>query len=131
VRVAGGDRSAGSATVWLVAAIVVVVAALSVGLALGGVATAERQAAGAADAAALAAAVATIEGPGAACGRAATLAALNQARLTSCDVSGAVVTVSVVVRLPALLARFGAATGRARAGPASMTSPPPGERPPD
>jgi secretion/DNA translocation related TadE-like protein len=127
----GEDRSAGSATIWMVAAIAVVVAALSIGLALGGVATAERQAAGAADAAALAGAAATVAGSATACQRAADLAELNAARLTGCVVSGAIVTVSVAVTLPAMLAKFGAATGRARAGPASLITLPTGGRTPD
>jgi secretion/DNA translocation related TadE-like protein len=103
----------------MLSAVVVVVFALLAGLALGSLATAQRHAAWAADAAALAGAQVTLEGPGPACARAAALAARNGGRLSSCLVTDASVTVSVQVALPGRLARFGSATGRARAGPAA------------
>jgi secretion/DNA translocation related TadE-like protein len=103
----------------MLAAITVVGFALLIGLSLGAVATAQRHAAWAADAAALAGAQVTLDGSGPPCARAAALAARNGGRLSACVVSDATVTVSVQVVLPGELGRFGPATGQARAGPAA------------
>ncbi|WP_101848527.1 Rv3654c family TadE-like protein [Zhihengliuella sp. ISTPL4] len=104
---------AGSA---LGATLLVVCATLSVGLAaLGGAAVTAQRAAGAADAAALAAAdsasgaVPTGEEP---CTLAARVAAATGATLTSCSLEGYVATVSVEAAYAGL-----AAVSRARAGP--------------
>lgn len=117
----------GSATVWVVAAIAVVVTSLFVALAVGQVATARSRAAAAADAAALAGAAATLGGPAAACGQAATLARANGAVLTGCTPNGAVVTVSVSVRPSGLLRSFGGLTAKARAGPVGSVGVAPNE----
>lgn len=104
---------AGSA---LAAGILVVTAALSIGLAaVGGAAVTAQRAAGAADAAALAAAdaasgaVATREDP---CVLAARVAAAAGATLTGCALEGFVASVQVEAAYAGL-----AAVSRARAGP--------------
>ncbi|WP_312675463.1 helicase [Microbacterium sp.] len=104
---------AGSA---LAAALLVVSATLSVGLAaVGGAAVTAQRAAGAADAAALAAAdaasgaVPTADEP---CALAARVAAGSGAALTRCSLEGYVATVSVEAAYAGL-----AAVSRARAGP--------------
>lgn len=93
------------------------VAALLIALAL--VAVARHRAAAAADQAALAAAAAALDGPDRACTLAAQVAADHGAALTSCVLTGQVAEVSVALRPGGVLARFGPARARARAGPAS------------
>jgi secretion/DNA translocation related TadE-like protein len=89
-----------------------------------GVATLERhRAAAAADAAALQAALASVQGSAVACREGGVLALRNGARLTRCVLDGSIAEVEVEVRLPGPLAALGPATGRARAGPASVTRP--------
>lgn len=84
---------------------------------LGGVLVGRARAETAADAAALAAADRLALGGGAAAARtaAAHTAASNDARLLSCDCTGARAAVVVEVDLPAVLAVFGSARGKARA----------------
>ncbi|HEX3823721.1 MAG TPA: Rv3654c family TadE-like protein [Mycobacteriales bacterium] len=113
-------EDSGFATVWVVAAIALVVAATAVA---GGysVATLERhRAAAAADASALMVALDAVRGPGLACSDAALLARRNGASVTDCVLQGSVAQVAVRVQLPGLLAGFGPAIGVARAGPASL-----------
>lgn len=112
-----GDR--GSATIWIVVAIGLVVAATSVAIGLGGALLARRHAADAADEAALAVAAHALAGP-AACGYGAAIAGRDGARMGRCELADAIATVEVTVRLPGALARFGTADGRARAGPVSV-----------
>jgi secretion/DNA translocation related TadE-like protein len=107
----------GFATIWTLVAIAVVIVVTGVAVMLGGVGLTRHRAAAAADAAALAAAMTTIEGPAAACQRAAVVATLNHGELAGCTVSGAFATVTVDVRLPGPLARFGRAAASSRAGP--------------
>jgi secretion/DNA translocation related TadE-like protein len=117
---AEGRRDGGFATVWVVTAmgVVMVAAAVAIGL---GVAIVERhRAASAADAAALVAALDAVQGPAVACGQARSLGHLDGAIVTACRLDGAVSQVEVSVRLPGPLASFGAAIGRARAGPVSV-----------
>jgi secretion/DNA translocation related TadE-like protein len=101
-------------------ALVAAITAASVGEGLAVIA--RHRAAGAADAAALTAALHAIDGPGAACANAAALARVNGATVTRCTLTGTISEVVVSVRLPGPLAALGAATGRARAGPASVTT---------
>jgi secretion/DNA translocation related TadE-like protein len=114
-----GNHDRGSATVWVLVGMAVVVAAASVASWLGLATVARHRAAAAADAAALGVAMSVLRGPTAACRAGAALARANGARLTACQVAGADAVVTVVVGLPGFLARWGVATGRARAGPAS------------
>lgn len=117
---AAQSRDQGFATVWVVTAMALVVAAavMAIGYA---VATVERhRAAAAADAAALAVALTAVRGPAAACQNGSSLAHLDGATVTGCDLHGAVADVVVTVRLPGVLGGFGPAIGRARAGPASL-----------
>lgn len=106
----------GSVTV-LVAAVAGLV--MFVGAALGVVMAmvhAHRVAQTAADLAALAGARSIAIG-GDGCAGAARIAAANTARLTACGISGAVVTVEVVVSGPHWLGQSADLTGRSRAGP--------------
>jgi secretion/DNA translocation related TadE-like protein len=117
----GSDRrDQGSATIWLVTAIFLVLFGLWAGIAVSEVTLARYRAGAAADAAALAAAGNALAGAAGACDQAGSLATLDGARVTACTLSGSVAEVAVAVRLPGPLAVFGSADGRARAGPASV-----------
>jgi secretion/DNA translocation related TadE-like protein len=103
---------------------IVVLAVLVIGLLitagaarLGGALVGRARAESAADAAALAAAdrLALGGGPDAAHAAASRTAASNDARLVSCECAGATAEVVVEVDLPAVLALFGPARGRAKA----------------
>lgn len=109
----------GSATVWVVIAMSVVVIASTVSGLIGAATVARHHAAAAADAVALRVAMSVLDGPTAACGLGARLATANGANVVRCSVEGSDAVVSVEVRLPGLLSRFGAAQAQARAGPAS------------
>ena len=109
------DRGAG--TIFVLALGLLLVAAGVAGAAVGAARVGRHEARTAADLGALAGAVRVIDGPSAACARAARLVAANDAVLTSCDVQEMeiVVYVEVVVTpLPGLTRR---ATAGARAGP--------------
>jgi secretion/DNA translocation related TadE-like protein len=110
-----GDR--GSATLWVVTAMVVVLAVGGTSGAVGIVILTRHRANTAADAAALAAAREVLEGAGPACAAAAGIARTDAASLTRCGLDGATAQVEVAVALPGVLSRFGTAVGRARAGP--------------
>ncbi len=118
----GDGSDAGFATV-VVLALSALLTLLAVALvALGSVAVLRSRAASAADQAALAAAGRSRYGSGPACARATAVAAAVEARLVACRLTGDladVAEVEVSVPGPGALARFGAATGRARAGPGS------------
>ena len=108
----------GSATLWVVVAMAVVVAVAAGCVAVGTVVVARHRADIAADAAALAAAGAVLDGQAAACTAAAAIARLDGALLTRCGLDGAGAQVEVRLSLPGGLGRFGTAVGQARAGPA-------------
>jgi secretion/DNA translocation related TadE-like protein len=108
-----GDQR-GSASVWLLAVGLVLVAAGLAGAAVGAAHVAAHQARSAADLGALAGAARAVEGPAVACARAAELVAANRAGLVGCRLDGLDLTVTVEVR-PAGFARAAHAT--ARAGP--------------
>jgi secretion/DNA translocation related TadE-like protein len=115
-RACGHRGQHGSATVWVLAAGLLVMAAATPA-ALAGAATAARhRAQAAADFAALAAAVTALEGPDAACRRADAIATANGAELVACRLLGfdAIVTVAV----PPHGGLAGVAQASARAGPA-------------
>jgi secretion/DNA translocation related TadE-like protein len=81
---------------------------------------ASHRAQSAADLAALAAGTALVagEGSGAACGRGVAMAARNGGSVRSCR-AGRDLSLELVVAVPAAMPRLGAATARARAGPAT------------
>jgi secretion/DNA translocation related TadE-like protein len=112
-------RDRGSAAVWVLSGLAIVLVATSLAVAVGVVTVARHRAATAADAAALAAATHALDGRPAACGEATTLAHANGAQIVACELRGADAIVTVRVGLSGLLARLGSAVERARAGPLS------------
>ncbi|MFB6397263.1 Rv3654c family TadE-like protein [Polymorphospora lycopeni] len=117
---APSDR--GSASLWVLAVGLLLVAAGIAGAAVGAARVAGRQAKVAADLGALAGAARTLDGAGPACARAAMIVEANGARLVSCTPDGLdlLVTADVVVHPMPGLARTARATTRAgpvRAGP--------------
>jgi secretion/DNA translocation related TadE-like protein len=111
----GADR--GGATVCLLAIGLVLVLIGLLGAGLGAARCARHQARNAADFGALAGAYRALEGAGAACGRAAHLAAANGGRLTACRLDGLDVVVTAEVRVEPLPGLARVATATARAGP--------------
>ncbi|WP_432983797.1 Rv3654c family TadE-like protein [Dactylosporangium sp. CA-233914] len=112
-RMTSLERERGSASI-ICLAVGVALMLMALGfLAGGGVIVARHRARNAADAGALAGAMAVVGGARAACAAAGRLAEENDARLVSCAVAGPIVTVTVEV-----VARTGlAARAEARAGP--------------
>jgi secretion/DNA translocation related TadE-like protein len=106
----------GSASLWLLTLGLVLVAAGLAG-AMIGAARLARQAAVAADLAALAGAARVFDGPGPACERAAELAARNGGRLAGCVVEGLQVAVTVEVVVLPFVGVDRPAVAHARAGP--------------
>lgn len=107
----------GSASVLVLAVGVVLVVAGVFGAMIGAAHVANHRAQAAADLGALAGAARAIEGPAAACARAAELVTANGGRLTHCQLDGLDLTVTVAVN-PATATGIGrAATATARAGP--------------
>ncbi|MFC5000749.1 Rv3654c family TadE-like protein [Dactylosporangium cerinum] len=111
-RPPGRDR--GSISLLMVVVGVVFVAALVVGIGLGGARVARHRAQNAADAGALAAAVWAVDGSAVACPVAGRVVSANDARLVSCTVDGLDVRVTVEVRLSDTTP---AGRATARAGP--------------
>ena len=108
----GRDR--GSATLWVLAVGILLVAGGMAGALVGAARTGRQQAGAAADLGALAGAARVIEGADAACARAGQLVAANGGRLTACTVDGLDLVVSVEVLVSPLQR---AAVASARAGP--------------
>lgn len=108
----------GSASVWLLAVGLAVVAFGSMAASVGAAVVARHQAQAAADLGALAAAVHSVEGPESACGEARRLVAANQARMVSCVMTGPEAVVTAEVAAAGLAAAIGPARASARAGPA-------------
>jgi secretion/DNA translocation related TadE-like protein len=115
-----GERGAAAVLVLALAGVLALLGAT--GSALAAVAVARQRAATVADLAALAAAQRALDGPAAACTRAAQLAAADDARLLRCTLTGDVAAVVVQVTPPGPIGRLGSATAWARAGPAAGTS---------
>ncbi len=111
-----GDR--GAATVWTVGAIAALMSVTVLVVWLGAAAATRHRAGSAADLAALAAAGAVVEGERVACTKARWVTAHMSVELHSCRLDGADALVEVVAQPPAVLAGFGPAEARARAGPA-------------
>jgi secretion/DNA translocation related TadE-like protein len=114
-------RDDGFATVWVVTAMALVTVAAVAAMGVGVVTIQRHRAAAAADAVALEVALDALDGSFLACQHGAELARLDGGDVRSCDLAGSIATVTVSVPLPGPLARWGSATGRARAGPAATT----------
>jgi secretion/DNA translocation related TadE-like protein len=112
------DTDRGSATIWTVAAIAALLLFAAGILAVGTATVTRHRAAGAADLAALAAADYAPDGEQAACGWARWVADRMRVQLISCQLDGWDALVRTGADPPGPLARFGAATAQARAGPA-------------
>jgi secretion/DNA translocation related TadE-like protein len=115
----GNHRDRGSATVWLLAALLVLFTAGGGALAEAMTAATRQRAATAADLAALAAAADRSADPRSGCTRARTIGTANGARLIGCRVRDGTAEVTVAVRLPGFLNTLGSLSARARAGPAT------------
>jgi len=98
-------------------AMAALVAVTGVVLQLGAAVGARHRAEGAADLAALAAAAHAVEGPDAACAKAAVVTGGMNAALVTCSLDGWDAVVEVDVAGPAPIAALGSAHARARAGP--------------
>lgn len=110
-------RQRGSATIWLLSLMTVVVLAGVTALMVAQAVTARHQAGAAADLAALAAAARTFDGAPLACARAAEVAQAARARVVSCVLAGQVAEVTVEIRPRSGLAHLPPVRARARAGP--------------
>jgi secretion/DNA translocation related TadE-like protein len=115
VRALGDDR--GGATVLVLAIGLVTVLVAIASAAVGGAIVARHRAQTAADLAALAGALDSLDGVEVACARAEEIAASNGGHLTECDVDGLDVVVTVEARPTGLAAMGGTASASARAGP--------------
>lgn len=111
-----GDR--GAATVWTAGAVAALLAVTTLVVWLGAAAATRHRAASAADLAALAAAGTALEGERVACGKARWVAERMRVGLHACRLDGADALVEVVAQPPGVLAGFGPAKARSRAGPA-------------
>jgi secretion/DNA translocation related TadE-like protein len=112
-----GSPDGGSASVWVAAAGLVLVAAGVAGSAVGLAVVGRHQARTAADLGALAGALAVVDGDGEACRRAAVIASANGARMLSCTVDGWEVVITVDVDVHPLPGLSRTAVASARAGP--------------
>jgi secretion/DNA translocation related TadE-like protein len=116
VRSGRAHSDGGSATIWVLAAGLVVVLVAATLAMVGSATVARHRAQVAADLAALAAALRAWDGQSVACDRAADLSARNGASLVACRLEGLDAIVTVEVRAGGA-ARWGAARASARAGP--------------
>ncbi|MDQ3762952.1 MAG: flp pilus-assembly TadE/G-like family protein [Actinomycetota bacterium] len=112
-----GDR--GVATVWAAGAIAVLVSTAAFGVQLGEAMILRHHAESAADLAALAGAATMVAGEHYACAQARRVTDRMRVQLVSCHTRSWDVLVEVAARPGGWLGRLGAATGRARAGPAA------------
>lgn len=108
----GAER--GSASLYVLAVGLLLVGAGVIGASIGAAHVGRQRAGVAADLGALGGAARVVEGPGAACSRAAELVAANGGRLTSCVVQGLDLLVTAEVHVAPLRRT---ATATARAGP--------------
>ncbi|MEV0003265.1 Rv3654c family TadE-like protein [Micromonospora sp. NPDC050980] len=113
----------GGATVCLLALGLVFVFVGLFGAGLGAARCARHQARAAADFGALAGAGRALDGPDAACGRAAELVAANGGRLTGCRIDGLDLIVTAQVRVVPLPGLARVATAASRAGPMRSVDP--------
>ena len=115
-----GDR--GGATVLVLAIGLVTVLVAIASAAVGSAIVARHRAQTAADLAALAGALDSLDGVEVACARAREIAARNGGHLIACDLDGLDVVVTVEARPTGLAAMGGAARASARAGPVDVES---------
>ncbi len=113
----GADGDGGFATVAVLALCGVLLAFGSVVASLAALAVTRHQAAAAADLAALAGAGHALEGDSVACAAARATARAHGAALRDCRLDGVDLQVTVAIRAPGVLARWGDVRARARAGP--------------
>ncbi|MGH3846196.1 MAG: Rv3654c family TadE-like protein [Pseudonocardiaceae bacterium] len=113
------DDDRGVATVWAAGAIAVLVSMAVFGLHLGAAMVARHHTESAADLAALAGASDVIADEQYACAQARRVTDRMRVQLASCHVSGLDLLVEAAVQPSGWLGGLGAATGRARAGPAA------------
>lgn len=111
----GHDR--GSASLWLLAVGLTVVALALAAAAVGAARVAGHRAQVAADLGALAGAARVVEGPAAACSRAGAFVGANGGRLRACVVDGLDLQISVEVPMAGPFGAGRAAAASARAGP--------------
>jgi secretion/DNA translocation related TadE-like protein len=107
----------GSATIWAVSAVAVLLAVTMLVLQLAAAVSTRHRAEAAADLAALAAAAHAVQGPDSACALASTVTEGMDAELVRCELDGWDAVVEVTVAGPASLSGLGSGRGRARAGP--------------
>lgn len=112
----------GAASVWTVAAIAVVMTVATFVVWFGVATSTRHRATAAADLAALAAATAAVRGERQACDKARWVATNMAVELRSCRLSGWDALVEVTARPSGVLAGFGSAEARARAGPVGSTA---------
>lgn len=108
----------GSATVYAMVFIGLLTTLAFLGATIAGLFVGQRRVAAAADVAALAGAAALQQGR-AGCEAAGRISAANQVELVGCETNGAVLSVKVAMDVPSAFGATFAATGEARAGPAS------------
>jgi secretion/DNA translocation related TadE-like protein len=111
----GQDR--GAATVWLLAAGLVMVAMGVAAAAFGTATVARHRAQAAADLGALAGARRAVEGSASACARAAEIVTANGGRLAACSLDGFDLTITVDLAVSPVRGIARTAHGSARAGP--------------
>lgn len=111
------DREAGSATVWLLGLVSVLVLAVVAAVLVGSATVLRHRAGAAADLGALAAATAALDGEGVACALAADVVADMGGEVTSCRLVGLVAEVDVVAAADLGVVGVVRAAGSARAGP--------------
>ncbi|MFI7463013.1 Rv3654c family TadE-like protein [Nonomuraea sp. NPDC049646] len=115
------NKERGSATLWGVALMGLLMAVAGGLAAVGAVRVARHRVDSAADLSALAAARAAIADPEGACGRAAALARRNGVRLAACEITGEIADVRTSLSITLPIAGAHTLTGRSRAGPVTMS----------
>jgi secretion/DNA translocation related TadE-like protein len=116
-RPTGCRRDRGAASVWLLAAGLVLVAMGVAGAAVGTATVARHRAQAAADLGALAGAMRAVDGSVTACHRAAEIVAANGGRLAACTLDGFDLTIAVDVSVSPVRGLVRTAHASARAGP--------------
>lgn len=116
-RRVGGGKDRGAASIWVLAAGLLIVAMGVAGAAAGAAIIARHQAQASADLGALAGAARAAEGPRGACRRAAEIVAANGGRLVACVLDGFDLTVAVDVTVHPVRGIIRTAHAKARAGP--------------
>lgn len=110
-------RDHGAATIWTAGAVAALLGITTLVVWLGSAAATRHRAESAADLAALAAAAFAVEGVQVACGKAGWVADRMRVELRACRLDGWNAQVEITAAPPGVLAGFGPAEARARAGP--------------